>query len=772
MEQFTIDKIINIISKTFSENERLDNIKNHTRLYKLAHDLTHTHLTYDNMILACECYNKITSSLDTTEFLLLDATPKISRDVFLNSLMHLGNYFKTLIEHLINSKMSQFNTQKLKPTSILELNNIEQMIFNKSLQSFITILQIDFENSDAIKQIISIYTYLTYLSQNNYESALKYLNEALIFSPSNPVINYNLGHIYQRMNQLEKSIIHYKLSIELNKLSIHDELKIQLDINNYNGIASIYRNIKKWPESLHYLLKAHSINKEDPDINNQLGVVYTEMRSTHDADKHYTLALQHYKKTFISTDTTFLLAEIYLNYGHLHSYNGDNNKSIECYNQSLKIAPRFELPFQNKLMNLCYIFDQLPYNNKMYITNQHKQINKLYSKNPSPYLFSKHYFNTPKINIGIVSGDFSNHPVSFFISTYLKNFDDSRFNLTCYSECIIQTQHYNTKLNFKLIKNMSQHDASRLIFNDNIHILLDLSAHTSNNRLDIFAYKSAPIQITYIGYPFTTGLHEMDYRITDNICDGDLTVSQQFYTEKLIALPNAFMCYNFNDIYNMKGDLPILLDPPILKNPSQIIIGCFNRINKITDTVIIEYNKILLACSNAKILFKTKALININIRNQFIHKFDAQVRNRIIIIPCTLSHFSHIETYNQVDISIDTWPYSGTTTSCESLSMGSPVLSLYDSKYFYHPQNVTCSILQNSNLDFYICNSTNDIISKINTLINKPRDFWIQNKHDVRHKFLNGNFCNKNLYMKNIQKLFTDLFYTHKDTPCFNKNNL
>jgi protein O-GlcNAc transferase len=639
------------------------------------------------------------------------------------------------------------------------------MIFNKALNSFITILHIDFENADAIKQIISIYTYLTYISQNNYESALKYLNEALMFSPCNPVINYNLGHIYQRMNQLEKSIIHYKLAIELNKLSTEDpNTKTQLDINNYNGIASIYRSIKKWPESLHYLLKAHQINSQDPDINNQLGVVYTEMRDTEMGEKHYKLAIKNYAKTFVSTDSKFLLAEIYLNYGHLNSYNGDNNKSIECYNQSLKIVPSFHLPFCNKLMNLCYIFDELPDDNKMYITNQHKMINKLLVKNLKPYIFDKNYFKTldNKINIGIVSGDFLDHPVSFFISTYLKNFDKSRFNVTCYSECIIDTSLFNKNINFKLIKNMSQEDASNLIYNDKIHILLDLSGHTSHNRLDIFAYKPVPISISYIGYPNTTGLYEIDYRITDEICDGDHSISQPFYTEKLINLKNCFLCYDPIGITRTPFTLPEISETPRSKNMNELIIGNFNRINKITDSVIVEYNKILLACPNVKFLFKTKALINLRIRKEFLNKFDKKVQNRIIIIDCMLSHKQHLETYSQMDIAIDTMVYSGTTTSAEALTHGVPVFSWYDSKYFFHASNVTASILKNSDLDFYVCDTTDEIIDKIQILLDKPIEFWKTNKEIVKNKFLNGLVCNKTEYMKNIQKVFVDLFNKHK----------
>ena len=754
--QKNLDILFKIINKQFTEIEKLDIIERYKSLYNIGIKLLNV-TTLENHILACECFNKIISSVDVTEYLLLNSTPRISREIYINSLMNLGNYTKTIVENFINEKrnlLNQNNATRVKQID-LTLTEFEKSLFNKSLSSFIGILQVEFEHKQAIQQITSLYSQLTYFSQNNFDDCLNYINQSLMFDSCNSTIHYNLAHIYQKMNKLEQALIHYKIGIRLS------EQNEELEINCLNGIASIYRVIKKWPEALHFLLKAHKLSPNNPDINNQLGVIYTECRETDFAQNHYLLAIQHYSKTFISTDPKFLLSEIYLNFGSMHSYNGDNNKSIECYNQSLKIVPRFALPYQNKLMNLCYIFDQLE--DKMYIKNQHELINKLYSKNPNPYVFDKKFFQSHKrIHIGIVSGDFANHPVSFFISTYLKNFDNSKFKVTCFSECIIKTENYNKNLNFKIIKNMSQENASNLIYNENVHILLDLTGHTALNRLDIFSFKPSPIQISYIGYPFTTGLKEIDYRITDNICDGDLTVSQKFYTEKLITLPDAFMCYDYHDIDNMKQNvLPEITNTPKLTNSHEIIIGCFNRINKITDTVIVEFNKILLTNKNIKLLFKTKALINLKIQKEFVNKFNTVVQDQIIIIPCTLSHYQHLEMYNKVDIAIDTFPYSGTTTTCEALSMGVPVFSIYDSTYFYHPQNVSCSILKNSDLDFYICHNTEEIITKIQTLQEKQIDFWKNQKKETQYKFLNGKFCNKIMYMKSIEKLFLDLYNDH-----------
>lgn len=762
-----IENINYILQHNFTEEEKLQNIKQYKILYEKANNFRRNikNTLEDYIIIACQ-YHKIVSSVDITEYLLLDSKPRIPRDIYLNSLMNLGNYLKTIAENMILIKKEELlkNNANRTQNIPLTLSQLENDIFNKALNTFIIILNVEFDHSDAIIQLTSIYTQLTFFKQSNYETCLNYLNSALLFDAGNPTLHYNLGHIYQRQNKLELSLVHYKLSLELE--NIKDKKDKNLLINNYNGIASIYRGIKKWPQSLHYLLKAHNLNNIDPDINNQLGVVYTEMRRTDLAENHYKLAIKHYKETFVSTDPKFLLAELYLNYGHMHSYNGDNNKSLDAYNQALKIVPKFALPFQNKIMNLSYIFDQLE--DKMYITNQHKKINILYPKKDKPYIFNKEFFNSGlngernnKINIGIISGDFIDHPVSFFIGTFLKNFDSSKFNITCYSECLIDTTLFNKELKFKFIKNMSQENASNLIYNDKIHILFDLAGHTAFNRMDIFSYKPSPIQITYIGYPFTTGLNEMDYRITDNVCDHPL-ISQKFYTEKLLFMKSCFLCYDPKLITRDKSEFiyPKIQQSPFIENKF-ITIGCYNRINKITDSVINEFNKILTSNNMIRFIFKTKALINQNICKQFLNKFNKSVINRITILDCTLTHEQHLQTYNQIDLAIDTFPYSGTTTSCEALFMGVPVFSIYDSEYYFHPQNVTCSILKNSNMDYFICNNTDEIIIKLKELESKPITFWQNLKITTREQFLNGKVCNKDEYMNNMESMLIELYNNH-----------
>jgi predicted O-linked N-acetylglucosamine transferase (SPINDLY family) len=770
-------------------NKNLDNdfdlIKNYKSIIEKANECISKSIDGNNInetqkwrMDAINILEKLIEVIPITDYLLIDSKPYVPENIYIQVCFNLGTLYKTYVEtQIINQKKELFKNELRRSKDInIGLTEQQEMLFRRGIRVLHNILKIKFEDSLALKQIISIFTQLCFISQSDMQKSLQYLQEALLYQPDNETIHYNLGFIFQKLNKLEMSIIHYKLSytLSMNRLNTRGISQVEklettrLMINDLNGLSSIFRSVKQWPDALYYLLKAEKVDPLDPDVQNQLGVVYTEMRRTDLAEIAYNKGIINYKRTFISTDAEFLLSEIHLNLGHMHAYNGDNHKAVDNYNKALKISPKFSLPFQNKLMNLSYFFDE--FEDKMYIYNQHKMINKLYTKSSNPYVFDGRFLGKVdgKINIGIISGDFVDHPVSFFIRTYLKNFDSSKFNVTCYSECVINTSLYNKNLKFKLIKNNSSVDAARMIYEDRIHILLDLAGHTAYNRLDIFALKPSPIQVTYIGYPYSTGLDEMDYRITDDICD-NLDVSQKFYTEKLVMLKGCFLCYdpmanaidktidtkseNVIDIYPRLGEQPYLSG-----GRGMITVGCFNRLNKMTSGVIELFNRVLKSNDRIQFVFKTKALLNKNVRESFIKKFDKGVQKRIKIIDCTILHEEHLLEYNKIDVAIDTFPYSGTTTSCEALLMGVPVYALYDNEYYFHAQNVTASILKNSDMEEYICYTKEEIVDKINDLFNRGEEYWSGLKGNTRSKFLGGRVCDKKGYMKDLEQLFENFY--------------
>ncbi|NDD53035.1 hypothetical protein EBZ39_04010 [bacterium] len=692
----------------------------------------------------------VLDKVDITEYLLIDTEGNadtvndteghvsLTKEEYLHSLFTLGTLYKTYTETDIT-----LNAHTFLPR--------HDTYFKKAIDYFVLMLRVTVKNELASTQLTSIFTQICYYrdSKGDTSSALATLQQALFWIPESPVIHYNLAFVYHKLNRLEQSVIHYKLGCTL--LARHtstDTADFELLVSCYTGISGVYRSVKQWPEALYYLLKAKDLKPEDPEVLNQLGVVYTEMRRTDLAEIAYTSGIEHAKPSGT------LLADLYMNLGHMHSYNGDNTLAMESYNKSIALNPKGRLAFQNKLMNMTYIFDLLP---EGYILEQHKKVNLLFAKGTRDATNAN--LRSDLINIGFVSGDFVSHPVSFFINSFLKHFDTTRFTVTCYSECVINGEFSNVK--YRIIKGMSASQVTRQVNDDNIHILVDLSGHTALNRLDVFALRAAKVQVSYIGYPYSTGLTEMDYRITDTLCD-NLEISQPMYTERLVQLPGCFLCYT----PGFTGDPAVTCTTPgphpcpfLRSSRRKLTIGCFNRLNKINDKLIDILNKLLYTFPEVHLIFKTKALINKTVRAKFLAKFNSSFHQRIIVLDCTISHEAHMATYNDIDIAIDTFPYSGTTTSCEALWMGVPVITMYDTVNYFHAQNVTASILLNTSpvLEKFVCKSVEDVVSLVGGLLDEPDEFYRDLKNTTKDLFRNGPVCDGPGHTRRLEELFTQL---------------
>ncbi|NDC95556.1 hypothetical protein EB118_17950 [bacterium] len=668
--------------------------------------------------LAVDELSALVDAIDRTRYLLLTDRYTTERETFLQAVFTLGTLYKTYVETdiLITKGYTAEHTT----------------FFRNAIKYFRLMKSVTIVNDLADTQLVSVYTQLSFYHQSNLAECLAISQESIFWVPDNPTLHYNLAFTLHKLNRLEPSCLHYKIALALKPDN-------SLILSVYNGLAGVYRSIAQWPEALYYLQQAEKVNGEDPDIQNQLGVVYTEMRRTDLAEGCYNKGIQHYTKAQITPDPKTLLSDLYLNLGHMHSYNGDNKRAVESYNKSLKINPKFRLPFQNKLMNLSYIFNELP---DGYILKQHKLINRLFRSTPLQSWPKK----GDKVHIGFVSGDFVNHPVSFFISSFLKHYDRTKFKVTCYSECVVQM---GTTLTLKIIKNKSADEVAKEIQNDGVDILVDLSGHTALNRLDVFALKPARVQITYIGYPYSTGLDQMDYRITDATCE-DTNITQEMYTEKLVTLPGCFLCYT--PVCTPK----LGSESPYLRSGRRVFtIGCYNRLNKINDHVIDLVNDITSAIDVVQFVFKTKALLNEHVAQSFLGKFKH--RDKIRILDCTVCHTTHVESYNDIDIALDTFPYSGTTTSCEALLMGVPVVTLYDNVKYFHAQNVTTSILINSKLSEFVCYTTGQVVKCILDITEREDSYFSSLKGEIRDKFLNGEVCNGKLHTGRLEAVFRNL---------------
>jgi len=275
------------------------------------------------------------------------------------------------------------------------------------------------------------------------------------------------------------------------------------------------------------------------------------------------------------------------------------------------------------------------------------------------------------LRIGYVSPDFYAHATSYFTSILLRNHDRSEFEVFCYAQ-----QHTKDDVTTSLkalsdhwreIQDFSDHEAARLINRDNIDVLIDLSGHTRGSRTSLFAFKPAPIQALYLGYPGSSGLTEMDYWITDHL------IHPIDATE-----PSSETKYRLNrnwTAYGLDKKLPALTEKPA---GAPITFGVINHIGKHSREFINIWVHILKRNPDAHLLVKSvefqDADLRINVAN-YLEEMGVD-RQRLTLVGQSRSHYDHMDVYNTIDVCLDPFPYNGGTSTADALAMGVPVVSL------------------------------------------------------------------------------------------------
>jgi predicted O-linked N-acetylglucosamine transferase (SPINDLY family) len=672
-----------------------------------------------------------------------------------------------------------------------EFTERERGILYTSIAHLQKVLGVEPFDSSAKELFKIVFIYLSIFNSNPKEN-ITLLTNVLMIHPCDYQLQYNLAFMYQRANDLEKSLQHFKLAFGIIELELKAAESTQTElirvltefkVKCLNGLGGIYFAIQDRELANYYFFEALKVLPDDPDINNQIGVVYTELRFTDKAIKHYKHGIANYKKAHISNDLDMLLASMHMNMGLAYCYEINYPIAIDCYNKALKYKPRLSLAYQNKLLDLNYISHLIE--DPMYIAKLHKNINKIYPLVVNDYKLAlpdyktneliikwdgkdkKSLIGKTKLKLAFISGDFICHPVSYFLNCILKFINYDLFDVYCYSLKVVDLSSSFPTINWKVVKGTSPEELKKIIEGDKIDILFDLASQTGDNRLDTFVLKPAPIQISYCGYPNTSGLSNMDYHIVDKVCDSDGVTpgpgniirasTQKYYTEKLLFMDKCFLSYTPSIGID---NLPKLEEQPAIKN-GYLTIGTFNRYNKINDRVVAMWEKVLQRCPNVRFVIKTKEFLTEILKEQFINTWkDTEVFKRVTILPYSDTYTDHLPDYNKMDIALDTYPYSGTTTSCEALMMGVPVLTLFDSQNGFHAQNVTASLMVNSDLPEYVCLSEDDYIKRVEYYANNLEQ--ITNlKQTVRDKFVK-NICDYPRFVGELEDKLLTVYKNHK----------
>ena len=366
------------------------------------------------------------------------------------------------------------------------------------------------------------------------------------------------------------------------------------------------------------------------------------------------------------------MAEAHYNFGIILVMRGLIEEALASFAQALVIKPDYAEAYSNKLMTSHYLASYAPAE----IHAEHLGFAARFEAPLKP-LWQPHLNPRDperRLKIGYLSPDFCHHSVAFFIEPVLAHHDRSQFEIVCYYN---HTYHdavtrriMDSVDHFLPCREMLDDQLAARIRADGIDILVDLAGHTSDNRLPMLARKPAPVQVTWIGYPNTTGLTAVDYRLTDAHADPE-GKTEQWHSETLVRLPGCFLCYA------PPVNCPEITALPV-REAGRITFASFNNLSKINEQVVLVWAEILRRLPTARMLIKGSLANDQSLHERILQMFSGRgiARERIVMAQRKGVFFDHMALYGEVDIALDTFPYNGTTTTCEALWMGVPVVGL------------------------------------------------------------------------------------------------
>ncbi len=311
-----------------------------------------------------------------------------------------------------------------------------------------------------------------------------------------------------------------------------------------------------------------------------------------------------------------------------------------------------------------------------------------------------------KLRVGFVSGDFYRHSVSYFLLPLFRAYDRTRLEFVCFSNARhkdeVTVELKNLVDGWRDIAGLDDEAAIAAIRGAEIDILMDLSGHTKDNRLEIFAAKSAPVQATWLGYPDTTGLSAVDYRLSDAVADPP--GAERYCVERLYRLQDGFLCYS-------PPDMAETVSPPPMQKNGYVTFASFNNMAKTTPGLIAVWARILQEMPDSRLLLKNNSLACPTLRQRLAGYFARHgVAAERLILKCRSPTVAeHLAEYAGADITLDTFPYNGTTTTCEALWMGVPVIACRGDR---HAARVGASILTQTGLQELLAEDVNGYVAK------------------------------------------------------------
>jgi protein O-GlcNAc transferase len=563
--------------------------------------------------------------------------------------------------------------------------------------------------------------------QTNYASLLeqnKRYVDALAAYGKAARMNPDVGYIWFRQGKLLNGLKRYAEAIPILEKAV--AMRGVLGEYFYEMGLALHMS-KRFPEALEYYNKALATGYNTAALQCNRGVIFKDLRKGGDAIMAFHAAVK-----MDPSNVSYLN-----NLGAAALELGLNSEALGCFEEAARQNPKLPTA-QNNIGNLLKDrargMDALPHYRKameldpenhdtqsnyllchMYLSEldpktifeEHRQWGLAKAKKtPSVFKF-KPRATGAKLRVGFLSPDLCHHPVAHFIEPLFREYDRTQFEFIAYGD-----QRKSDEFSERFSKqvdlwretcSLTDQALAKQIYEDRVDILFELTGHTAYNRLPVLALKPAPLQASYLGYPGTTGLPTIGFRITDALVD-PVGMTEKFHTERLVRMPLCAWCYEPDAV------TPDVVPVPALKK-GHITFGCFNNMAKLNPALFGMWAEILLQVPESHLRLKARTLTDEGVKKELKEYFTSKgiAEERLDFFGHTRKIHEHLNHYNEVDIALDSYPYHGTTTTCEALWMGCPVVTHSGTS---HVSRVGVSLLNAVGLQEFICESAESYIAK------------------------------------------------------------
>ncbi len=544
-------------------------------------------------------------------------------------------------------------------------------------------------------------------------------------APDDFSVQFHFAFALENAGKLDQSEQHYR-----------EALRIRPDFGEaLVNLAGLHLRTNRTDEGVLLLERANAVMPNHPSVLATLGSVRNNQGRLAEGMAHLAAA-----RKVAPRDRNVLR-----NLAHAHLIRGQVTEAIKLYEEILQIDPKLLEVNSDLLMARLYLeadgSEELA-NHRQY---QQRIAGQIRCRPEPPRARSA----GERIRIGYVSPDFREHPVGHFVEPLLAHRDRTRFEVHCFSStstCDALTKRIMASVDgFHVIESMTLYPLDALIRQKQIDILIDLAGHTGNNRLMAFQCKPAPVQMTYLGYPNTTGMDAIDFRITDAIADPP-GYSDTIHSEKLIRLPQSF------GLFSPPQEAPEVAPSPVRAN-GFVTFSTVGRVEKWTDAMLASWGKILGAVPGSKfriigVGYDDPAFAS----DMFVRLARAGIERSRVELVGRKPFVEYLGEVSRADLLLDTFPFNGHTTTLQALFMGVPTVTLSGR---VHRSRMGASVMHAIGLDDLVASTPADFES-IAIGLAKNQTRLADLRRTLRDRLLHSSLCDAAAFARAFEGLLLD----------------